>query len=127
METTAPFERSWSVRVHLLSDDDRVELRRLGPKLADAYVCSGLFHLPERDGEVTLRVSAGEQGSRILGGVLVVGGSAAFAIGGLSIHNSSSTSARAFSSETSSGWAASATPSDRTGSSSSSAATSVFL
>jgi hypothetical protein len=98
---------SWTARVHLLSDDARVELRHLGVG-NDVLVCkapcgvavsfrasdvfrldgtglrqSETFHLPPRAGDLTMRVSARDQGPRVAGVVLLVAGSAAAAIGGI--------------------------------------------
>jgi hypothetical protein len=98
---------SWTARVHLLSDDERVELRHLvlgndvlvckapcGVALSisasDVFRLDGtglrqseVFHLPQRGGDIVVRVSASDQGPRIAGVVLVAAGTTAAAIGGL--------------------------------------------
>jgi hypothetical protein len=93
-------EPTWTLRVHLLTKDDRVELRRLTD---DALICkapcgaalqfheqdafafrgegllpSAPFQFRPRDGDVTLRVEPGDVAPRYLGaGLLAVGGTAA--------------------------------------------------
>ncbi len=87
-----------SLRVHLLSDDDRVELRRSGLE-REELVCktpcdtvvrvqptdlftldgrglagSAPFSFLPRNGDITLRVRAGAQGPRILGAALMGAG-----------------------------------------------------
>jgi hypothetical protein len=93
-------QRTWTLRVHLFTKDDRVELRRLTD---DALICkapcgavvqfheqdafafrgegllpSAPFQFRPRDGDVTLRVDPGSAAPRYLGaGLLAVGGTAA--------------------------------------------------
>jgi hypothetical protein len=98
-------EPSWNLRVHLLTKDGRVELRRLtdnalicktpcGSELQfhedDQFVLGGQgllrsvpFQLRPRDGEVTLRVSSGDVTPLILGGVTLSVGSSMAMISGL--------------------------------------------
>ncbi|HEY2031127.1 MAG TPA: hypothetical protein VGH20_18150 [Myxococcales bacterium] len=91
----------WTRRVHLLGSDDRVELLRRVPGMKDVVVCrtpcgvpvgfdpsdqfvlggreileSAPFTLKLSEEDATLHVSPGTQGSRIVGGVLAVGGGA---------------------------------------------------
>jgi hypothetical protein len=99
----------WALRVHLLSNDERVELRRLsvsgreeffickapcGAELQvgsqDQFVLNGPgvvssapFQLPSNHGDITLRVTASDNGPRVIGGVLIVGGGATLSIAGL--------------------------------------------
>jgi hypothetical protein len=95
-EEPPPPEPTWSLRVHLISDDARVELRRAAASLA-APICKapcdtelqfrsgevftlggpGLnsseeFTFRPRDGDVTLQVHAAAQGPRTAGKVLIV-------------------------------------------------------
>jgi hypothetical protein len=102
------FERSWHLRVHLLSDDDRIQLLRVVPRGRDAFVCrtpcnvvldyrasdafvldgpgvlaSRRFHFRPRDGDVTMRVSAGLWIPPVAGAVFLAGGGATAAWGGL--------------------------------------------
>jgi hypothetical protein len=98
---------SWTARVHLLTDDERVELRHLVVG-NDVLVCkapcgvalsfsasdvfrldgtglrpSEVFHLPQPAGDIVMRVSARDQGPRILGVVLLAAGTTAATIGGI--------------------------------------------
>ena len=93
----------WRLKVHLLSDDERVELRRLGDGATmcrtpcdtvvhyvtgDEFVLDGpgispsspLFFHP-RNGEVTLRVAARPLAPRKVAGALMAVGLTAFALG----------------------------------------------
>lgn len=106
-EPAAPPQSFWSRRVHLLSDDDRVELRRLVPEADDEVVCkapcnvvvqfrpsdtffvdgeglarSASFQFVPGNGDLTLRASAGSQVARVSGSLLLVGGLAVFEIAG---------------------------------------------
>lgn len=100
-------DHSWTARVHLLTDDQRVELRHLvvGSDVlvckapcdvavsflaSDAFRLDGtglregaVFHLPPREGDITLRVSAREQAPRVAGIVLIAAGGTAATIGGI--------------------------------------------
>jgi hypothetical protein len=103
--TSAYGEPSWTLRVHLLTEDERVELRRVadnalickapcGQELqfhqSDEFVLRGKglspsppFLFSPREGDVSLRVQPASAAPRFAGGVLVAGGAAAAAIGGL--------------------------------------------
>lgn len=98
---------SWSLRVHLLGDDDRVELRRSTPGLeervcrtpsnarvrfqpSDLFTLDGpglagsapfVFH--PRNGDITLRVRAGPQVPRTIGAVLMGSGLSVMGVTGL--------------------------------------------
>jgi hypothetical protein len=110
-EPTPPsVEWSWHLRLHLLSDDDRVQLLRIVPGSRDALVCTapcnamldyrasdvfvldgpGLlasrpFQFRPRDGDVTMRVSAGPWIPRAVGSVTLVGGGLTALWGGLNL------------------------------------------
>jgi hypothetical protein len=95
-----PPEPVWYVRVHLLSDDERVELRRVeavpGPALCkspcdrtvqvrseDLFTLAGpglsssrAFAFDPRDADVTLKVQAGSSLPRMIGRGLVIAGGA---------------------------------------------------
>lgn len=101
----------WELRVHLLSDDERAELRRfpgdtvlcrapcdapLRFATADDFyvggsgiVQSSRFQLPPRNGDLTLRVSPARTSSRYLGtGLVVLGGATAIVAGGFALSQS---------------------------------------
>jgi hypothetical protein len=102
---SASGEPSWSLRVHLLTEDDRVELRRLSDNSlvcrtpcgidvrfdeADAFALDGKwlmrskpFQFRPRDGEVKLRVSSGSAVPIIIGGGLLGIGGTIAVVGGL--------------------------------------------
>jgi hypothetical protein len=101
----------WTLRVHLLTSDERVELRRVvddalickapcGAELqfheSDTFVLTGsgvsrsnTFEFRPRDGEVTLRVSSGSVVPKVIGAILLVVGATLAVDGGLAYAASS--------------------------------------